>query len=151
MADGADEDLLSPVTGDGVAQLTAGPIGTPGYLSPEQARGEPSTPASDTYSLGAVLYALLTGRPPIDGENVVEVLERTRRHEFPPARAVNPTVHPALEAVCAGRWPLCRTTVTRTRWRWRPILTIGWPTSRCRPGASPIPERVRRWASAIER
>ena len=142
----AGEDLLSPVAGDGVAQVTAGPVGTPGYLSPEQARGEPAGPASDTYSLGAMLYALLTGRPPISGENVVEVLERTRRNEYPPARAVNPAVHPALEAVCA------RAMATRPEDRYADPLALAadidhWladePVSAWR---DPIPERVRRWA-----
>jgi eukaryotic-like serine/threonine-protein kinase len=81
--------------------LTADVVGTPGYLSPEQARGEPPSPASDIYSLGAMLYDLLTGRPPVRGDNINDTLERTRRNEIAPARAVNPSVPRALEAICS--------------------------------------------------
>jgi serine/threonine protein kinase len=90
-----------PPGGPDHAPFTADVVGTPGYLSPEQALGEPSTSASDVYSLGATLYALLTGRPPVQGSSVPDALERTRLHQFPPARAVNPAVAPALEAVAA--------------------------------------------------
>ena len=91
---------LPPVAHISAIPLTVGPVGSPGYMSPEQAQSKPVGTASDTYSLGAMLYALLTSRPPISG-SMADVIERTRRNEFPPARAVNPTVHPALEAVCA--------------------------------------------------
>src|SRR5262249_6351531 len=50
--------------------------GTPAYMSPEQSRGEPVTPKSDVFSLGAVLYEMLTGRPAFTGENVLQVLDQ---------------------------------------------------------------------------
>ena len=63
------------------ASLTAtgGTVGTPGYLPPEQAANEKALvgPRSDVYGLGAVLYASLTGRPPIEGQSWVEVLAAT--------------------------------------------------------------------------
>jgi serine/threonine-protein kinase len=52
--------------------------GTPAYMSPEQSRGEPTTPKSDVFSLGAVLYEMLTGRPAFTGENVLRVLDQIR-------------------------------------------------------------------------
>jgi alkyl hydroperoxide reductase subunit AhpC len=52
--------------------------GTPAFMSPEQTRGEPPTPKSDVFSLGAVLYEMLTGRPAFTGENVLRVLDQIR-------------------------------------------------------------------------
>jgi serine/threonine protein kinase len=52
--------------------------GTPAYMSPEQSRGEPLTPMSDVFSLGAVLSEMLTGRPAFTGDNVLRVLEQIR-------------------------------------------------------------------------
>jgi serine/threonine-protein kinase len=76
-------------------------LGTPAYMSPEQAAGELDWlgPASDVYSLGATLYALLTGQPPYAAGHVGEVLEGVKRGEFPPPRRLNREVPRALEAV----------------------------------------------------
>jgi serine/threonine protein kinase len=52
--------------------------GTPAYMSPEQSRGESVTPKSDVFSLGAVLYEMLTGKPAFAGENVLQVLDQIR-------------------------------------------------------------------------
>jgi alkyl hydroperoxide reductase subunit AhpC len=52
--------------------------GTPAYMSPEQSRGEPLTPKSDVFSLGTVLYEMLTGRPAFTGENVLQILDQIR-------------------------------------------------------------------------
>src|SRR6516164_3919777 len=76
-------------------------LGTPAYMSPEQAEGrlERVGPLSDVYSLGATLYCLLTGKPPIDETDVGEALRRVQRGEFPPPRAVRPGIPPGLEAI----------------------------------------------------
>ena len=52
--------------------------GTPAYMSPEQSRGEPTTPKSDVFSLAAVLYEMLIGQPAFTGENVLQVLDQIR-------------------------------------------------------------------------
>ena len=67
-------------------------IGTPAYMSPEQAAGrlDELGPASDVYSLGAMLYCLLTGRAPFDGADLGEVLRKVRAGDFPPPRQVEP-------------------------------------------------------------
>jgi alkyl hydroperoxide reductase subunit AhpC len=52
--------------------------GTPGYMSPEQSRGEPATPRSDVFSLGVVLYEMLTGKLAFTGENVLQILDQIR-------------------------------------------------------------------------
>jgi serine/threonine-protein kinase len=76
-------------------------IGTPGFMSPEQAVGDWDRvgPASDVYSLGATLYTLLTGETPFSGA-LDEVLEKVRRGEFVAPRRRCPDVPAALDAVC---------------------------------------------------
>lgn len=75
--------------------------GTPAYMSPEQARGEPVDHRSDLYSLGSVLYALCTGRTPFRGRTTVEVLRAVREETPRPVREVNPDVPEWLSGLIA--------------------------------------------------
>jgi hypothetical protein len=85
----------------GMDQLTTtgAVVGTPDYLSPEQVRGEQSTPRSDVYSLGAVAFQLLTGRPPFSGDNPIAVATARLGALAPSPQAVNPRVSDELDAV----------------------------------------------------
>ena len=76
-------------------------IGTPHYMSPEQAccRTDCGFPA-DIYALGAILYALLTGRPPHTGQSAAEVLRSVLQDEPPTPRSLRREVSPDLETVC---------------------------------------------------
>jgi WD40 repeat protein len=109
--DGPAEPTLVPVLSDTEgATRTGAALGTPAYMSPEQAAGrlDELGPASDVYGLGATLYALLTGRPPVEGKDAGEVLARVQRGDWPAPRQVRPAVPPALDAVCRkalGREP----------------------------------------------
>src|SRR6188508_1056487 len=74
-------------------------LGTAGYLSPEQARGEPATPASDRYSLAVVAFELLTGRRPFAGDTPTTEAFAHLNAPVPRAGVVDPTLPPALDAV----------------------------------------------------
>lgn len=85
----------APVTATGTI------IGTFLYLSPEQALGEPVTPASDLYSLGCVLLELLTGKPPFEGDSPAAISMAHVSKPPPSAHEVSPEVPAAVDAVIA--------------------------------------------------
>jgi serine/threonine-protein kinase len=97
---------------EGTALTQAGTVlGTAAYLSPEQALGEEVTSATDIYSLGAVLYELLTGRPPLEPESLADLAEQQRRPSIAPVRELAPDVPRDLEDVvmrCLARNPAYR-------------------------------------------
>jgi tRNA A-37 threonylcarbamoyl transferase component Bud32 len=75
-------------------------LGTPAYMPPEQAQGAPADRRSDIYGLGAVLYEILTGRPPFQGDDTRELLRRVIHDQPPSPRELVATVPRALEATC---------------------------------------------------
>jgi serine/threonine-protein kinase len=97
------EGTLRPESGSELQPTVVGQrLGTPGYMPPEQAAGrldELGAP-SDVYSLGATLYALLTGRPPFTEPDLLTLLRQVKQGEFPRPRQVRSWIDPALEAVC---------------------------------------------------
>lgn len=74
-------------------------IGTAAYMAPEQAAGRPIDARTDLYSLGVVLYEMLTGRVPFDSDTPMAVLTKHVYEAPPPPRSINPNIAPAVEAV----------------------------------------------------
>ena len=102
-----DEDAEPKLADFGIAasgrseRLTAtgAAIGSPHYISPEQASGGLASPASDVYSLGIVLYQLLTGRRPFEGENITAVAIAQVEQEPPPPSEIVPELDAGTDAV----------------------------------------------------
>src|SRR5262249_34546808 len=90
---------LRPADSGTVPTVLGQEVGTPAFMPPEQGGGEHDRvgAASDIFALGATLYALLTGRPPYEGQ---KALEKAKRCDFPPPWQVRRAVPKALEAVC---------------------------------------------------
>ncbi len=87
----------------GVSGLTmAGSmIGTPDYMAPEQTQGQPATARSDLYSLGCVMFALITGKPPFTSPSITQIIDRVRTDDPPPLRNLVADVPEPMERVVA--------------------------------------------------
>jgi len=106
-----DADGTPKLTDFGLAKLLDGPggltateavLGTPGFMAPEQAAGDCRSvgPVTDVYALGAILYELLTGRPPFQASTPFETLILVRDHDPVPPRRLVPAAPRDLETVC---------------------------------------------------
>ncbi len=97
-----DFGLAKKVEGDSGLTATGQILGTPGYMPPEQASGkiDEVTETADVYSLGAILYQLVTGRPPFQADNPLDTLMQVLEQEPVSPRQLNPKVPRDLETIC---------------------------------------------------
>jgi beta-lactam-binding protein with PASTA domain len=101
MSDSSDQNLTK----------TGSVMGTATYFSPEQARGQSVDPRSDIYSLGCVMYEMVTGRPPFAGENAVAIAYKHVQEAALPPRQIDPALPDTLEAIilkCLAKNPANR-------------------------------------------
>jgi len=98
----ADFGIAKLLAGDGDMTHTATVVGTPNYMAPEQAAGTTRqlTTAADVFGLGAILYRLLTGRPPFEGATPMATLQQVLEQEPAAPRSRNTGIHPDLETIC---------------------------------------------------
>ncbi len=88
-----------PSSADSLQTQIGSVFGTPGFMAPEQARGEELDTAGDVFALGACLYHVLAGRPPVKGTSATEVIASTLKHEIKPLRDVAEGVPAELAAI----------------------------------------------------
>ena len=126
------EQTIAPSSSGSSETLPGSALGTPAYMSPEQARGDLDRlgPRSDVYSLGATLYCLLTGKPPVEGDDIGAVLHAVQEGQFRRPSLHDPALDKALEAVCLKAMATQPEGRYRRPRRWPTTSNAGRPTSR---------------------
>ncbi|MEO6222196.1 MAG: bifunctional serine/threonine-protein kinase/formylglycine-generating enzyme family protein [Vicinamibacterales bacterium] len=95
------ESATQTVTMQGTISEPGQLVGTPGYLAPEQIRGEPASPQSDVFALGAVIHQMITGAPPFAGGSSWAVIDTTLNREPAPLASIRPDVPAELVRIVA--------------------------------------------------
>jgi serine/threonine protein kinase len=130
----------------GTMQQTAHVMGTPSYMSPEQVKGRAVDGRSDIFSLGVLLYEMVTGEKPFPGQNITTVIYKIVNEEPVPPRQINPSIHPGINAVVIkalakepeARYQSCREMLEDLR-NYRSIASGGSPDKTMVAGGAGMP------------
>jgi serine/threonine protein kinase len=130
----------------GTMQQTAHVMGTPSYMSPEQVKGRAVDGRSDIFSLGVLLYEMVTGEKPFPGQNITTVIYKIVNEEPVPPRQINPSIHPGISAVVIkalakepeARYQSCREMLEDLR-NYRSIAPGGSPDKTMVAGSAGMP------------
>lgn len=128
-------------------------VGTPSYMSPEQVRGLPVDGRSDIFSLGVILYLLLTGKKPFDGPSLTTVIYKIVNEEPAPLSSIDPAAHPNLSSIVAKalakdpnqRYQTCGALAADLR----NYKALGQPGTGSTTGAQAAPAAARAAGSAV--
>ncbi|HYK39743.1 MAG TPA: serine/threonine-protein kinase, partial [Candidatus Eremiobacteraceae bacterium] len=120
----------------GTVQQTAHVMGTPSYMSPEQVKGRVVDGRSDIFSLGVMLYEMITAEKPFPGQNITTVIYKIVNEEPVPPRSIDPSIHPGLSAVVmkalakdpAVRYQTCKEMLDDLK-NYRALSAMDTPTS----------------------
>jgi hypothetical protein len=139
---------LKTTSGDAKLTQPGTVVGTPGYMAPEQVRGEARlTFKTDVYAMGVVAWTILAGREPFAGGSIVEIMHRHLRDKAPPLRREAPNTPPELEALVMQmleKDPDARPTDREVR----AVLGTYLPSSRTSLPAPPAPPATPKWMFA---
>ena len=120
----------------GTVQQTAHVMGTPSYMSPEQVKGRVVDGRSDIFSLGVMLYEMITAEKPFPGQNITTVIYKIVNEEPVPPRTIDPSIHAGLSAVVmkalakdpAARYQTCKEMLDDLK-NYRALSAMDTPTS----------------------
>jgi len=130
----------------GTVQQTAHVMGTPSYMSPEQVKGKVVDGRTDIFSLGVLLYEMVTGEKPFPGQNITTVIYKIVNEEPLAPRRLDPSIHPGLNAIVlralakepGDRYQSCRELIEDLR-NYRSLLVSDRPNSTLPLGTAPQP------------
>ena len=140
-----DFGLAKLLVGDSRQTESGALVGTPSYMAPEQVEGAPAVtgPVTDIYALGAILYELLTGRPPFRGESPMATMLQVRGSDVVPPRQLRPGLPRDLETICL------KSLEKEPRRRYQTAAALAEDLCRYREGrpiiARPVPAWERIW------